>query len=152
MQKNKGAEQIKATLAKLKGIKQADNLFETLHRRGEGMTFDDEGMPLLYKQKVDYATLQAFPTYQLHKHFETVKPPSYSYKSRQQLNHEVSQDDEETWAGYADIKLVIAAGATYSSKKEFVSGPTLSYNNKLSRTDYAKMAANQPQPPELKKL
>ena len=47
MQKTKNAEQIKKTLASLKGIKQGENLFETLYTRGEGMTFTDEGMPLL---------------------------------------------------------------------------------------------------------
>ena len=47
--KSKGIEKVKEALAKLKGVSEAD-IFEKMYQRGEGMTFDHEGAPMIYKR------------------------------------------------------------------------------------------------------
>lgn len=62
LRKSKGIEKVKEALAKFKGVSEAD-LFAKMYQNGEGMTFDLEGAPMIYKriQQFDQMANQVNP-------------------------------------------------------------------------------------------
>jgi hypothetical protein len=49
MESKKEAAEVTKILKSIKGIKDTDNVLTFLHEKGVGMTFDDQGLPILQK-------------------------------------------------------------------------------------------------------
>lgn len=45
----KGAQDVTRVLQGIRGLKNSDNVFSFLHSKGQGMTFDNAGLPILQK-------------------------------------------------------------------------------------------------------
>lgn len=46
---NNSSEAMKKTLSQVRGLKEGDNLFKFMYDRGDGLTFNSEGIPLIYR-------------------------------------------------------------------------------------------------------
>ena len=78
MQNDGRSEIVQKAIQQIRGVKENDNLFQVLYQRGEGMTFNDQGDPFIYKQTKARPEVYQQAVYSFNKSASTTIKKSYT--------------------------------------------------------------------------